>query len=246
MLARAMIVRKLQKKTQKGSITKLHERAVFYGFFLMEGIRSTCLLFSTWFGPVSLSFCTYNGAKLLFNILFIGVLLKHETFNKDIQVATATIVTSIVLITILGPATQENQNPTDLILASPVAMIWLGFVGVVTAVSSYMMLFTKIKRRSPWIIDTVFLCIASGCNVLGGTISRIASTVENESGKWTLMGFTGVLAIIVAIEIYRQATHVSSLAKFIPRVLVGSVSGNAISGVSALVSVCFVVARGLS
>eukprot|EP00978_Attheya_sp_CCMP212_P047139 scaffold421239_cov42-Attheya_sp.AAC.2 len=67
-------------------------------------------LLAPWFGPVSLVGPTFLAAQLLANMLLYGVVLGLENFTKDMRIGTYVIVVGAVLLPVVGPQTQDDQD----------------------------------------------------------------------------------------------------------------------------------------
>lgn len=67
-------------------------------------------LVATWFGPVSIVVPFFYSATLLSNILIFGVLLGSEFFSKTTRVGSYVIVVAVILLPVVGPEPQDDQN----------------------------------------------------------------------------------------------------------------------------------------
>jgi hypothetical protein len=65
-------------------------------------------LIATWFGPVSLVIPYFFSATLLCNMGIVAVL--GEPFDKNMRVGTLVIVVAVILLPVVGPTTQGDQN----------------------------------------------------------------------------------------------------------------------------------------
>mmetsp|Transcript_20702 Transcript_20702/g.33331 ORF Transcript_20702/g.33331 Transcript_20702/m.33331 type:complete len:501 (+) Transcript_20702:273-1775(+) len=80
-----------------------------FGNLILQGAGSIVgHLVATWFGPVSLVVPFFFSATLLCNLLIVGIL--REPFTKNMRVGTLVIVVSVILLPIVGPTTQDDQN----------------------------------------------------------------------------------------------------------------------------------------
>lgn len=94
--------------------------AANFTFFCLGG--ATAVL-ASWFGPVSILLPAMMGAQLVFNMMIYCLLLGLEQLNKDILIGTLIIVASVVLLPIVGPGLQDDQDALEL-LQTPGAMAW--------------------------------------------------------------------------------------------------------------------------
>ena len=67
-------------------------------------------LFATWYGPISVVVPFFYSATLLSNMFIFGVLLGTEFFSKTMRVGIYVIVVAVILLPLVGPQTQDNQN----------------------------------------------------------------------------------------------------------------------------------------
>mmetsp|Transcript_25236 Transcript_25236/g.38850 ORF Transcript_25236/g.38850 Transcript_25236/m.38850 type:complete len:529 (+) Transcript_25236:64-1650(+) len=67
-------------------------------------------LFAPWFGPVSIVGPIFLSAQLVANMVIYGYLLGLECFTKDMKIGTGVIVTAAILLPIVGPTVQEDQE----------------------------------------------------------------------------------------------------------------------------------------
>jgi hypothetical protein len=100
-------------------------------------------LIATWFGPVSLVGPVFLCAQLVANMIVFGYLLGLESFNKDMKVGTYVVVIGVVLLPVVGPAAQEDQDIAAL-LATWYSYAWSGLLVIAMLVSSAMLIFLKV------------------------------------------------------------------------------------------------------
>lgn len=84
-------------------------------------------LFATWFGPVSLVAPMFLCAQLMANMLVFGYLLGLEAFNKDMKVGTYVVLIGVVLLPIVGPDAQGNQD-VQVLLGKSYSLLWSALV----------------------------------------------------------------------------------------------------------------------
>eukprot|EP00550_Attheya_septentrionalis_P013591 CAMPEP_0198305860 /NCGR_PEP_ID=MMETSP1449-20131203/58123_1 /TAXON_ID=420275 /ORGANISM="Attheya septentrionalis, Strain CCMP2084" /LENGTH=481 /DNA_ID=CAMNT_0044008403 /DNA_START=457 /DNA_END=1902 /DNA_ORIENTATION=- len=80
-------------------------------------------LLAPWFGPVSLVAPTFLAAQLLANMVLYGVVLGLESFTKDMRIGTYVIVVGAILLPVVGPQIQNDQDIWAL-LTSILGGIW--------------------------------------------------------------------------------------------------------------------------
>jgi hypothetical protein len=215
---------------------------VTLGFIVMIAGDAISHVIAPWFGPVSVYWPTFCASKLLFNMLFIGVIMQHEKFDKNAQVATGVIVAGAVTISINGPGIQEDQNVNDLVFGNPIAITWLAFLLALFIICSFLMLFTNLKKRSHAFAEIVLFIVFIDASALAGTTSKFSSTFDGSEGPYRaiLLTITWIIIAIWAVENFKEATHVRSLARFIPQATFGSIALNGVTGVSDQLATLFV------
>eukprot|EP00529_Nitzschia_sp_RCC80_P011565 CAMPEP_0113462192 /NCGR_PEP_ID=MMETSP0014_2-20120614/11951_1 /TAXON_ID=2857 /ORGANISM="Nitzschia sp." /LENGTH=629 /DNA_ID=CAMNT_0000354019 /DNA_START=300 /DNA_END=2189 /DNA_ORIENTATION=- /assembly_acc=CAM_ASM_000159 len=205
--------------------------------------------FAPWFGPVTITWPVYVGSRMVSNLLIVGVLMGHEVFDKPSQVATMVVVSSVVFITLTGPATsttttsqEEERNIKELVQGNWIAMIWLTILAVVFVVSSGLImlnvLFKKFVRKtlklSPFWLEVFIFLNAITTSTLSFTTSRGASTLLDEPNdhvyRVTLTAVSWYIFMWWMVESYVEGRDVRSLKLFVPTETLGSVLLNFITG----------------
>jgi hypothetical protein len=184
-------------------------------------------LIAPWFGPVSIVVPFFYSATLLSNVFVFGVLLGEE-FTKNMKVGTYVIVVAVILLPVVGPNIQENQDVGRL-FRHWYSSLWFimllaasGITGVLLAVdiSKYSM-----NKR------TVILLIARGASLsVNLTVSRSFILGLNHPVLVLfiviklLSGIVYTYAVIVQSRVVEQAT-------FVPLNAITVVIANAVTGI---------------
>jgi hypothetical protein len=184
-------------------------------------------LIAPWFGPVSIVVPFFYSATLLSNMFVFGVLLGEE-FTKNMKVGTYVIVVAVILLPVVGPNIQEDQDVGTL-FRHWYASLWFimllaasGITGVLLAldISKYSM-----KKR------TVVLLIARGASLSTNlTVSR--SFILGLSHPVLVLfiiikllsGFVYTYAVLIQSRVVEQAT-------FVPLNAITVVIANAVTGI---------------
>jgi hypothetical protein len=101
-------------------------------------------LIATWFGPVSVVVPFFYSSTLLSNMFIFGALLGLEFFTKSMRVGTYVVVVAVILLPVVGPNIQENQDIHELI-RHWYAILWSGLLFVTMLVTGFLLSFFDIK-----------------------------------------------------------------------------------------------------
>ena len=231
-LKRALLVTQIQKKKARKPTRAFEKQFVAFLFIVLKAGSSVSNLASAWFGPLGLTLPTSVASKLLFNILFIGVILHHDTFTKNTQVATAVIIASVVFVTIVGPEVQEIEDIAELILGRPMAFIWLSIISIIYFIASCLLILTDLRAKPQYLVEAVHLCISAGSTTLGAVLSKVASSIDAGPFRILLFFLCGLTILIGFFRSYKEVAHLESLAKFVPKATSMNLFINAFTGVS--------------
>ena len=187
---------------------------------------------ASWFGPVSIVLPTIVSAQLLFNMIMFGVLIRLEKFSKETRVGTYLLVLATVLLPIVGPSAQQEQDIVKLLL-QPVATAWtaLLFAGMLGSAIGLPIVnrmngegTAAKKSRLCFLLNIVAQTTAG---VLGVTLSKAFVLVDGLALVitiilWAVTGLVHMYAVVL------QATTVSQ-ATFVPSLVAANISINAIT-----------------
>ena len=187
---------------------------------------------ASWFGPVSIVLPTIVSAQLLFNMIMFGVLIRLEKFSKETRVGTYLLVLATVLLPIVGPSAQQEQDIVKLLL-QPVAAAWtaLLFAGILVSAIGLPIVNrmngegTAAKKSRLYFLLNIVAQTTAG--VLGVTLSKAFVLVDGLALVitiilWAVTGLVHMYAVVL------QATTVSQ-AKFVPSLVAANISINAIT-----------------
>ena len=189
---------------------------------------------ATWYGPVSIVVPTGASAQLLFNMVMFGVFLGLESFSKEMRVGAYVVVLAAVLLPVVGPGVQEDQDILEL-LQKTSAMVWSAILLVALGLSSAGLVITNIRRKKDLAGDysqAMFLCNlvaqTSGA-VVGTTVAKMFVLVQGGAlGVCIALWLVSSLVLVYATVL--QATTVSQ-GKFVPLSVGTKISVNAITGI---------------
>ena len=153
----------------------------------------------------------YFSATLVFNLIIFGFILGLEFFDRIMIIGTYVIAIGTVLLQVVGPGIQDDQNIGEL-LGHPYAFIWFMVLLMGMAVSTIFMCHKTYEEKK----QTVILLIARSTSyTLNLTVSR--AFLLNPS-FFILVAF--VVIKIVSGSIYTYAIVVQSTtvtqSKFVP------------------------------
>jgi hypothetical protein len=183
-------------------------------------------LIATWFGPVSLVVPFFYSATLLSNMLIFGLL--GERFTKNMRVGTHVIVVAAILLPVVGPDIQEDQDLSRL-MDHGYAKLWFGLLLVACAITGTLLALDISKYPMNTRI-TVLLIARSAAISVNLTVSRAFILGPSES---VLVAF--VIIKLVSGAIYTYAIVVQSYAveqaRFVPLNATTIIIVNALTGI---------------
>ena len=126
-------------------------------------------LFATWFGPVSVVAPIYFSATLLTNLIVFGFILGLEYFTRIMMVGTYVIAIGTILLQVVGPGVQEDQDDIVELLLHPSAFIWFILLLVAMIISTLLMIRTVYEEKKQ---IAILLIARSSSYTLNLTVSR--------------------------------------------------------------------------
>lgn len=183
-------------------------------------------LLATWFGPISLVVPFFFSASLLCNIMVVWIL--REPFDKNRRVGTEVIVVSVILLPIVGPTIQEDQNFLAL-MSHWYSLIWLSLLAVASLTTAAFLAcdISRYDSESKRVCILVISRASSLCVNL--TVSRALALQPSAFYLVALIaakiisGFIYTSAIVVQSFAVEQASFVPLNATII--ILMNSVTG---------------------
>jgi hypothetical protein len=185
-------------------------------------------LIAPWFGPVSIVVPFFYSATLLSNMFVFGVLLGEE-FTKNMKVGTYVIVVAVILLPVVGPNIQENQDVGEL-FRHWYASLWFIMLLAASGLTGVLLLAVDISKYS-MNKRTGVLLIARGASLsVNLTVSRSFILGLNHPVLVLfivikfLSGLVYTYAVIVQSRVVEQAT-------FVPLNAITVVIANAVTGI---------------
>lgn len=168
-------------------------------------------LFATWYGPVSVVAPIYFSATLVTNLIIFGTLLGLEYFNKIMIIGTYIIAIGTVLLQVVGPGIQDDQDIGELLKHS-YAITWFILLLVGMIVSTIFMLQKQYEETKQIII---LLVARSTSYTLNLTVSRAFLLDPTYFVLVTFVVIKMVSGSIYTYAIVVQSTTVTQ-SKFVP------------------------------
>ena len=129
-------------------------------------------LVATWFGPVSIVVPFFYSSTLISNMAIFGWLLGLEFFSKIMRVGTYVIVVGVVLLPVVGPTIQEDQDINELLLQHHFATIWFGVLLVAMTMTGLIVSFLDITKYKMNTRIAILLIARASSISLNLTVSR--------------------------------------------------------------------------
>lgn len=202
--------------------------------FIFFSLSAVTGILASWFGPVSILLPTMMGAQLVFNMLIYCVLLGLEKLNKDILVGTLVIVASVVLLPIVGPGFQDDQDALEL-LQSPGAIAWnsLLIAGMAGSILYLSWLSRKDKLPTPsehdWIFLVALLIAQTTTGVMDGSLSKLFVLTQGAL-LYSIIAFWLIVNLLMNYTFIIQAITVKQ-SHFVPACSSAKILVNALTGI---------------
>lgn len=202
--------------------------ALFLNLFLQVTSSIVGNLFATWFGPVSLVGPVFLSSQLLTNLILFGSILGLEMFTKDMRIGTYIVVISVILLPVVGPAAQENQNVTAL-LEAWYSLLWLTVLLAGMMLSFILLVVLNVAALQEWQAISLLLCARATAFSVNLTVSKVfimdISPMMLGISIFLKMASGGIITYALVV----QSTAVAQ-AKFIPLNASALILVNAMTG----------------
>lgn len=185
-------------------------------------------LFAPWFGPVSLVGPVFLSSQLLVNLLVFGCLLGLEMFTKDMQIGTYIVVIAVIMLPIVGPAAQDDQDIATL-LETWYALIWSTLLLVGMTISSILMIALNVAKLQEQKAILLLLSARATTFAVNLTASKVMIMKTNTFIFATAIFLKVTSGAMQTFAIVVQSTAVTQ-AKFIPLNASALIIVNALTG----------------
>ena len=187
-------------------------------------------LVAPWYGPVSMVVPFFYSSTLLSNMLIFGVLLGTEFFTKTTRVGSYVIVVAVILLPLVGPGIQQDQDLMYL-FHQWYTIAWFGFLLLAMMTTCTLLLWKGGIQRYKEVGKFAILLIARASAIsVNLTVSK--AFVLSPS-KLMLAWFVALKLISGCIYTYAivvQATAVDQ-ARFVPLNTICIILVNALTGI---------------
>ena len=129
-------------------------------------------LFAPWFGPVSLVGPIFLCAQLVANMIVFGSILGLESFNKDMKVGTYVVVIGVILLPIVGPGVQEDQDVANL-LDQWYSYLWSALMVAGMLISAALLLVLNVPALGSVTKMSILLVARATAFTLNLTVSKV-------------------------------------------------------------------------
>mmetsp|Transcript_13754 Transcript_13754/g.19220 ORF Transcript_13754/g.19220 Transcript_13754/m.19220 type:complete len:380 (+) Transcript_13754:198-1337(+) len=204
-------------------------QAALAGNVMMQLVGSLASnLFAPWFGPVSIVAPIYFSSTLIANILIFGILLGLECFTKNMRVGTYVIAVATVMLPIVGPGVQQEQQFDELVHHLHTGL-WLGLLltGMMITTAFLTLGITQYKEK---IRIAILLVARSTSFTLNLTVSRAFILAPGHSFLLACIIIKVVSGAIYTYAIVVQSTTVEQNT-FVPLNATIIILVNALTGV---------------
>lgn len=133
---------------------------------------------ATFFGPISIALPTQNAANLTANLVIFGGILKHERVTKDSFVGTYIVVATTVLLVVVGPQAQDDQD-VERLVKEPWAAAWLLMVALGVLLSGIWIVVVDIKSLNRGAAVGLFLVLFITTEILSNSASKAMVLLDN-------------------------------------------------------------------
>eukprot|EP00584_Thalassiosira_punctigera_P000028 CAMPEP_0172532620 /NCGR_PEP_ID=MMETSP1067-20121228/5605_1 /TAXON_ID=265564 ORGANISM="Thalassiosira punctigera, Strain Tpunct2005C2" /NCGR_SAMPLE_ID=MMETSP1067 /ASSEMBLY_ACC=CAM_ASM_000444 /LENGTH=261 /DNA_ID=CAMNT_0013317159 /DNA_START=203 /DNA_END=985 /DNA_ORIENTATION=- len=186
-------------------------------------------LFAPWFGPVSVVAPIYFSATLVSNLIIFGIILGLEFFDRIMRVGTYVIAIGTILLQVVGPGVQEDQDIKELLIV-PSAFAWFLLLLVGMTISTIFVA-RSVSEKYGENKQTIILLVArSTAYTLNLTVSRAFLLNPTYFILVTFVVIKVVSGMVYTYAIVVQSTTVTQ-SKFVPLNATTIILVNAITGV---------------
>lgn len=185
-------------------------------------------LVATWFGPVSIVVPFFYSATLLSNMLIFGAILGLEFFTKNMQVGTYVIVCAVILLPVVGPTIQEDQDIGEL-FKHWYASAWFSMLLLAMSITG-ILLMKDITRYSMPVRTAILLVVRASSISVNLTVSRSFVLGISEAVFILFLVIKIVSGAVYTYAIVVQSTAVDQ-ARFVPLNTTTIIVVNALTGI---------------
>jgi len=206
-------------------------------FYLLHSIAGVV---ASLFGPVSIVVPVILSSHLVFNMIMFGPLLHTEKFPKEVRTGTFIVAISTILLPIVGPTVQHDQDIIKL-LYQPSSLMLLALSGSLIGLAFPIMIyegkrFARVKESFGY-SGSEYSTVSFVTNVLTQSISQVIQTTSSKmfalvTGKdlGIAIAVFSISTITQSVAILQQGTTVKQ-STFSPMNTLATIFLNAIFGI---------------
>jgi len=227
-------------KEEVGLLSQCCQIFVVIANLFFQLMNSIAAVGAALYGPVSIVVPVILSSQLVFNMVMFGPLLRIEKFPKEVRAGTYTVVIAAILLPVVGPTVQENQDIMELI-AQPRSVILIIINGTIILLAFPLMIlennrFARVKASDSYVGDE-YSTLSFITNVLTQSISQV---IQSTAAK--MFALVTVPALATAVVVFAILTFTQSVAilqqgttvkqsTFIPMNTMATIFLNAVFGI---------------
>lgn len=228
MLATLMLALPDIRQKQGRPFSPWMKNALLVGNLLLASLNAGFNVLGSIYGPVSIVLPTIQSSILLFNMIIFGAVMGIDDFNKKMIMGTLVMTTAAVLLPVVGPTVQNNQDIEELLM-KPLSLTWYGALLFVMAVSGILVMVINLEDLLDGLAVILLLPAQVSSKVVTITVAKTFVIVDGSlliisCGVWSL----GCIFLIYTV--YKQATVVQQ-STYVPLMVSSVLVVNALTGI---------------
>lgn len=216
------------REKQGRPFSKWLKNALLVGNLFLASLIAGFNILGAIYGPVSIVMPTIQSSILLFNMIIFGAVMGIDQFTRPMIVGTLVMTTAAVLLPVVGPTVQNDQDLEDLLM-KPLSLFWYGALLFVMVVSGIIVMVINLERTFNALVVILLLFAQVSSKVVSITVAK---TFVIATGKSFLIscGVWAISSIILIYTIVKQATVVQQ-STYVPLMVSSTLIVNALTGI---------------
>jgi len=133
------------RQKQGRPFSRCVRNSLLFGNLLLGCLNAGFNVLGSIYGPVSIVLPTIQCSILLFNMIIFGALMGIEEFNRKMVLGTLVMTTAAILLPVVGPTVQNNQDIERLFM-KPLSLSWYGTLLFTMVVAGMMVMIIDLKK----------------------------------------------------------------------------------------------------
>lgn len=133
------------REKQGRPFSKWLKNALLVGNLFLASLIAGFNILGAIYGPVSIVMPTIQSSILLFNMIIFGAVMGIDQFTRPMIVGTLVMTTAAVLLPVVGPTVQNDQDLEELLM-KPLSLFWYGALLFVMVVSGIIVMVINLER----------------------------------------------------------------------------------------------------